>query len=99
MAGIARITGLRLTVDLKTISDSGMFEITDSALGVWVDFNETFADVKSLLVKSFYNPSFPVEAFADWQDVPNPTGFRVFARRTDNGDPATARGSWEAEGY
>jgi hypothetical protein len=96
---IAVVTEMRLRLSLKKIRDNGRWEITDANAGVFVPFNEPFADVVSLIVTAKdEGQSYGIVPSYAFADVPNPTGFTVFAHRSDTGVKITAEGSWAAIG-
>jgi hypothetical protein len=93
---IVTISNLYCSVDIKYAVDSGdvLADSTDVS-GTPVLFNKAFKDVNSITLTVFSVE--PITAVYDFSDVPNPTGFLVYA--FDNtGARVTYPVSWKARG-
>ena len=94
---LAIVGPIRLRLTLKKKRDAGSG--TSSAVApVAVTFNQTFLDIRSIVVTAAYNASYPVTAVYDFLDVPSPTGFDVYCYRTDTGAQVANAFSWSVEG-
>lgn len=100
---LLEITDIRYTVDVKERTDAGTGTVTTASAGAVVTFNKAFADISSLTV----TPSFDtagggtlnsVYAIYDFEDVPNPTSFKVYLY-DQNGTQITGNFSWNARGH
>jgi len=93
---LVALSNLTCSVDIKYAVDSG--EVTadkTDASGTTVTFNKAFKDVNSITLTVFAIE--PITAIYDFTDVPNPTGFYVFAFDTF-GTRITYPVSWKARG-
>ena len=85
---------IQIDVKIKTDQGSGTANAGD-ATGTAVTFNQTFADIISIVVTP--NGTTPITHVVDFTDVPNPTGFDVYL--FDNtGARVTGGFSWTARG-
>lgn len=92
-----RIAGINLRIDSKLISDAGGATCNAADVGgTTVNFNIPFVDVVSIEVTP--KGTTPVIAIYDFNDVPNPTSFKILLFSTAgarvNGDV-----SWSVKGY
>lgn len=93
---LVAITNLTCSIDIKYTVDSG--EVTadkDDVSGTPVLFNKSFKDINSITLTVFSIE--PVTAVYDFTDVPNPTGFYVYALDSA-GVRITYPVSWKARG-
>ena len=98
---LSKVSNIRLKLDVKTIRDSGMGEITNAATGLVVTFNKTFVDVRSITITPARNDTdVPTDGY-DFTDTPNPTTFTAYLYATKGasaGNKITGHFSWTAEG-
>lgn len=108
--GYVEISDITVDLNAKQISDYGRVECraddngdgwvsetaTPMLTGTWIPFNRDFVDVQSLPKPNVVNNS-DYTAFTVFEDVINPTGFRVFVK-DKNGTRVTATVDWIAMG-
>ena len=92
-----------LKLDTKTIDETGLFEVTDAASGVWVAYTKDFIDVKHIEITptAQWDGSnlIPIIGVPDDWDVPDPDGFQAYLVRTDTGEMITGTATFKANGY
>ena len=93
---LIKITNLNLKIDVKIKNDTGTgtANASDSA-GTVVNFNVSFVDVQGLAVTP--NTTSAVFAVVDFQDVPNPTSFKVLLYNT-SGVRVSGNFTWQCRG-
>jgi hypothetical protein len=98
---LAKVSNIRVKLDVKRIRDAGNGEVTNASLGCVVTFNKDFVDVNSIVISPARDDTnAPTHAY-DFTDVPNPTSFTVFLYATKGasaGNKITGFFSWSAEG-
>lgn len=82
--GLAIVENLSATMSVKEGTLAGK-STTNAGGNVVVSIDGFFSDVKSIMITPGYNASFPVVAVYDFIDQPNPTSFKVYTYRGDNG--------------
>lgn len=98
---LAKVSNIRLKLDVKRIRDAGNGAISNASTGLAITFNKTFIDINSITVTPARNDTDAPTAVYDFTDVPNPTGFTVFLYATKGasaGNKITGSFSWNAEG-
>ena len=87
---------LNLRIDTKIRNDTGVVtaNASDSG-GTTVNFNVSFVDVQGIAVTP--NTTSAVFAVVDFQDVPNPTSFKVLLYNT-SGVRVTGNFTWQCRG-
>jgi hypothetical protein len=94
---LSYIFNLQTRLDVKEITDSGEVQANASdPNGTPVTFNKTFRDVRAITV-SLKNPTSNYIVTFDFQDVPNPTGFKVYVWNT-SGTRVSATVNWIVRG-
>ena len=93
---LTKITNLNLKIDVKIKNDTGTgtANASDSG-GTTVNFNVTFVDVQGIAVTP--NTTSAVIAVVDFQDVPNPTSFKVLLYNT-SGVRVSGNFTWQCRG-
>ena len=93
---LIKIKNLNLRIDAKIKNDTGTgtATATDSG-GTTVNFNVTFVDVQGINVTP--NTTSAVIAVVDFQDVPNPTSFKVLLYNT-SGVRVSGNFTWQCRG-
>ena len=93
---LTKITNLNLKIDVKIKNDTGIgtASASDSG-GTTVNFNVTFVDVQGIAVTP--NTTSAVIAVVDFQDVPNPTSFKVLLYNT-SGVRVSGNFTWQCRG-
>ena len=93
---LTKITNLNLRIDVKIKNDTGTgtANASDSG-GTTVNFNVTFVDVQGISVTP--NTTSAVIAVVDFQDVPNPTSFKVLLYNT-SGVRVSGNFTWQCRG-
>ena len=93
---LVKIRNLNLRIDAKIKNDTGTgtATATDSG-GTTVNFNVTFVDVQGINVTP--NTTSAVIAVVDFQDVPNPTSFKVLLYNT-SGVRVSGNFTWQCRG-
>ena len=93
---LKKITNLNLRIDTKIRNDTGVgtANASDSG-GTTVNFNVSFVDVQGIAVTP--NTTSAVFAVVDFQDVPNPTSFKVLLYNT-SGVRVTGNFTWQCRG-
>jgi hypothetical protein len=87
---------IQITLDVKKEMDSGeIIALATDLTGTPVLFTKTFKDIDSITCTA--DSIEPIDVIYDFTDVPNPTGFRVFAMDT-TGNRVTYLVSWKARG-
>lgn len=102
---LLNIRSINVTLDAKLKNDAGMCQCvsTDTGdggrAGTQVNFNVPFVDISSVIanVNVSTPPSTAKYAIVDFQDITNPTGFRILLYDTA-GTRATGDASWTAKG-
>jgi hypothetical protein len=93
---LIKIKNLNLRIDAKIKNDTGTGTATDTdSGGTTVNFNTTFIDVQGINVTP--NTTSAVIAVVDFQDVPNPTSFKVLLYNT-NGTRVSGNFTWQCRG-
>jgi len=83
-------------LDVKRELDSGNIDVSHSDVsGTPVTFNKTFKDIDSITLTP--NSTTLVIVVFDFTDVPNPTGFSIYAFNS-SGTRVDANVSWKARG-
>jgi hypothetical protein len=98
---LAKITNIRLKLDVKNLRDAGGGTVSNATTGAAVTFNKSFKDIRSIVVTAARNDTDMPTGVYDFTDVPNPTGFTVFLYATKGanaGNRITGDFSWSAEG-
>lgn len=91
-----KLWNFRARLDVKLEIDSGNIEADELDVGgTFVAFNKAFKDINSITVSALSTTE--IVAIYDFVDVPNPTGFYVYAFDTA-GNRVTATVSWKARG-
>lgn len=107
MAGeFSTVTNVRVRLDVKEVDDSGFDTVTDANAGKVVTFNKSFADIRSIGVTAASNGNYPVSAYYDFQDIPNPESFIAFIIALQTvpalgvvvGQKVTGNFAWQVEG-
>jgi hypothetical protein len=94
---LSYVFNLQARLDVKEITDSGEVQANASdPNGTPVTFNKTFRDVRAITV-SLKNPTSNYIVTFDFQDVPNPTGFKVYVWNT-SGTRVSATVNWIVRG-
>jgi hypothetical protein len=94
---LALFYNLTYSVDVKRELDSGgVTALATDANGTQVLFNKPFKDIDSITVTGT-KAIEPLTIIYDFQDVPNPTGFKVYVFNSI-GVRTTAAVSWKARG-
>ena len=93
---LTKITNLNIKIDVKIKNDTGTgtASASDSG-GTQVNFNVTFVDVQGIAVTP--NTTSAVIAVVDFQDVPNPTSFKVLLYNT-SGVRVSGNFTWQCRG-
>ena len=93
---LKKISNLNLKIDTKIRNDTGTgtANASDSG-GTTVNFNVSFVDVQGIAVTP--NTTSAVIAVVDFQDVPNPTSFKVLLYNT-SGVRVTGNFTWQCRG-
>jgi len=93
---LTKITNLNIRLDVKIKNDTGTgtANASDSG-GTTVNFNVTFVDVQGIAVTP--NTTSAVIAVVDFQDVPNPTSFKVLLYNT-SGVRVSGNFTWQCRG-
>ena len=93
---LVKITNLNLVLDVKIKNDTGTgtASASDSG-GTQVNFNVSFVDVQGIAVTP--NTTSAVIAVVDFQDVPNPTSFKVLLYNT-SGVRVSGNFTWQCRG-
>ena len=93
---LTKISNLNLKIDVKIKNDTGIgtASASDSG-GTTVNFNVTFVDVQGIAVTP--NTTSAVIAVVDFQDVPNPTSFKVLLYNT-SGVRVSGNFTWQCRG-
>ena len=93
---LTKISNLNLKIDVKIKNDTGIgtANASDSG-GTTVNFNVTFVDVQGIAVTP--NTTSAVIAVVDFQDVPNPTSFKVLLYNT-SGVRVSGNFTWQCRG-
>ena len=93
---LTKISNLNLKIDVKIKNDTGTgtANASDSG-GTTVNFNVTFVDVQGIAVTP--NTTSAVIAVVDFQDVPNPTSFKVLLYNT-SGVRVSGNFTWQCRG-
>ena len=86
---------LRVSLKKKREEGSGTSSATDPTV---VTLRGSYIDLRSIRVTAKYNPSYPVVAVYDDDEIPYPTEFRVYCFRTDTGAQVANDFSWEVTG-
>lgn len=94
---LMRLFNLMVNIAVKRENDGGeaLADMND-ALGTQVYFNKDFKDVESVTA-TVKSPQEPFTVVVDFQDVPNPEGFKVFVLDT-SGARVTKVIEWKARG-
>jgi len=101
---LTKITNLNLKIDVKIKNDTGIgtANASDSIVidgvtkqGTTVNFNVNFVDVQGIAVTP--NTTSAVIAVVDFQDIPNPTSFRVLLYNT-SGVRVSGNFTWQCRG-
>jgi len=94
---LLRLIELRVRLDVKLSNDAGMVycNAADEG-GTQVNFNVSFLDVRAL-VPGVASGGAGLYALYDFQDAPNPTGFKMLLFDS-NGNRASGWVSWSAKG-
>lgn len=95
-ANLARIHSFNLRLAQKMKTDSGVYEITDAAAGVWVPFNVAFIDADLPICQAA--GATPVFEVIDFLDAPFPDGFTVYHYNT-SGVKVMGSGAFTVRGY
>lgn len=96
--GIYRFHAFSATLDAKLKNDAGTITANaGDATGTWVPFNVEFIDITSLGANPGGTTS--LSCVIDFDDVPRPTGFRVYLFDSATGNRATGTVYWSAKGY
>lgn len=93
---LIRNINVRLSVKEKTDGGNGSITTSPSS-GLFVNFNKTFLDVRSIVVTAKQNVSYPVIAtysFGTEEDG----GFTAYLYRQDTGAAVTGDFSWAVRG-
>lgn len=94
---IYRLAGINLRIDSKLINDAGTATCSASDVGgTTVNFNIPFVDVVSIEVTP--KGTTAVIPVYDFNDVPNPTSFKVLLFST-SGTRVSGDVSWSVKGY
>lgn len=94
---LMRVFNLLVNLAVKRENDGGeTIANAGDALGTQVNFNKAFKDVESVTA-TVKSPQEPFTVVVDFQDVPNPTGFKVFVLDT-SGARVTKVIEWKARG-
>lgn len=94
--GLMDISRLNLLLAMKEITDGGRVYLNAAdADGTWIPFNKAFLDVQSITHGA--EGSTPMYVGHTLEDVPNPTGFRMFGWDTA-GTRKSGWVSWGAKG-
>lgn len=96
-ASLLELEYLRLKLDVKIIADQGVATIdSGDADGTVIEFNQTFADVESIVV----TPGATSARYATYNftDAPNPTSFKALMF-DDAGNRVSGPVSWHVRGY
>lgn len=89
-------SNLHIHLDVKSVIDSGeVVAQAEDGNGTLVTFNKPFKDVDSITTGIDSIP--PLTVVVDFQDIPNPVGFRVFVFDSA-GNRVTQLVSWKARG-
>lgn len=108
--GYVRIYSILVDLNVKQLTDCGRVECkatdngsgwvseaeTPMLTGTWVPFTKVFVDVQSLPKPNVVNHE-EYTAFTVFEDIINPTGFRIFVK-DQNGNRVTAMVDWIALG-
>ena len=93
---LTKISNLNLKIDVKIKNDTGTGTANSSdSGGTTVNFNVTFVDVQGIAVTP--NTTSAVIAVVDFQDVPNPTSFKVLLYNT-SGVRVSGNFTWQCRG-
>jgi len=93
---LAELTFMTTTLDVKREVDGGeVTAIYNDVGGTPVLFNKVFKDVNSITCTA--DSVEPITIIYDFVDIPNPTGFKVFALDS-TGNRVTYLVSWKARG-
>ena len=93
---LIKIKNLNLRIDAKIKNDTGTGTATASdSGGTTVNFNVTFVDVQGINVTP--NTTSAVIAVVDFQDVPDPTSFKVLLYNT-SGVRVSGNFTWQCRG-
>lgn len=94
---LMRIFNVITTIAVKRENDGGEFIADESdLLGTEVTFNKNFKDIESITA-TVKTPQEPFTVTVDFDDVPNPTGFKVFVFDS-TGNRTTQVIEWKARG-
>lgn len=98
-ASLIVIKGVNVSLSVKKKTDSGEgFSSAEEAEGVWIPFSIPFIDAETPVVQAVWTPPDVKIAVVDFEDVPNPKGFRVLVFDT-NGHRVDGHFSWTCRGY
>ena len=94
---LVKVKNLNLKLDAKIRNDTGVgsYNHVNDPNGVTVTFNVAFVDVQGIAVTP--NTTSAVFAVVDFQDVINPTSFKVLLYNT-NGDKVSGNFTWQCRG-
>ena len=94
---LVRFTAINIRFDVKLKSDAGVVaaNLADSG-GTTVTFNKAFTDVISITVTP--KGTSAIFALYDFNDVPNPTSFKVLAYSYATGNRVSCDVSWSVKG-
>lgn len=93
---LAEFSMIQITLDVKREIDSGfVIALATDPNGTHVTFNKPFKDIDSVTCTA--DSIEPIDVIYDFLDVPNPTGFQVYAMDT-TGNRVTYLVSWKARG-
>jgi hypothetical protein len=94
---LMRVFNLLVNIAVKRENDGGeVIASKDDALGTQVYFTKIFKDVESVTA-TIKTPQEPFTVVVDFQDVPDPVGFRVFVFDS-TGNRVSKTVEWKARG-
>lgn len=93
--GLVRIDSVRLTINVKKQTDSGLVTITSPG-GTFVPFNLQYLEVSSVNVSAQGNTG--LYAVRDFTGGSNPTGFYAYLFDNDGSEIGSGSLTWSAEG-
>lgn len=96
---LARVRDMRRRLYLKKKTDEGFASsLATDAGGTLVLFNKTFADVTAVIVTPVQQSGVKIGWAMDFEDEPNPVGFRALFFDYDTGSRIDADFSWIVRG-
>lgn len=93
------IRNINVRLSVQEINDAGSGTVVSAVTGLFVAFNKTFVDVRSITVTAATNPSYPDGVIGQYTfGTEADGGFTAHLFRRDTGAEVTGSFSWAARG-